>query len=97
MKKIAFAFLVLGLCLSSCKSNSSLLPSISGKAGEVLVVIEKEDWDGSLGESIRGIMADEYPYLPMTEPNYTLINAPKGNFIEMFQVHRNIIFFNIKN
>ena len=95
MKKIAFAFLVLGLCLSSCKSNSSLLPSISGKAGEVLVVIEKEDWDGSLGESIRGIMADEYPYLPRTEPNYTLINVPKGNFIEMFQVHRNIIFFNI--
>ena len=31
----------------------------------------------------------------MTEPNYTLINVPKGNFIEMFQVHRNIIFFNI--
>lgn len=95
MKKIAFALLTLGLCLTACKTKGTLLPSISGKAGEVLVVIEKEDWDGSLGESVRSIMEDEYPYLPMFEPNYSLINVPKGNFIEMFQVHRNIIFFNI--
>ena len=95
MRKTVLALLTLALCLTACKTNSSLLPSISGKAGEVLVVIEKEDWDGSLGESVRSVMEDEYPYLPMFEPNYTLINVPQGNFIEMFQVHRNIIFFNI--
>lgn len=96
MKKYILWLSCLFVALCGCKSGSgTLLPSISGKAGEVLVVIEKEDWDSQLGEKIRGVLADEYPYLPLYEPYYSLINVAPGNFVEMFQVHRNIVYFSI--
>ena len=71
------------------------MPSISGKAGEVLVVIENADWNAELGEEVRSVLEDEYPYLPLIEPLYSLIHVSHGGFVEMFQVHRNIIFFDI--
>lgn len=81
--------------LVSCKNSAPLLPTISGKAGEVLVVIEKSEWDGDLGETVRNTLADEYPYLPMKEPRYTLINVPHGGFGNIFNIHRNIVYFDI--
>lgn len=95
MKRIILYTFAALLCLTSCNRSSKLLPNISGKAGEVLAVISKNDWDGSLGESLRDVLEDEYPYLPITEPAYTLTHVTHEGFIEMFQVHRNIIFFDI--
>ena len=46
------------------------MPSISGKAGEVLVVIENADWNAELGEEVRSVLEDEYPYLPLIDPLY---------------------------
>ena len=39
--------------LASCKGGSSkpLLPNVSGKAGEVIVVMNKDDWDGNIATS----------------------------------------------
>ena len=95
MKKLLLFAPVLFFCLVSCKSRGTLLPSISGKAGEVLVVMEKPDWQGQLGDSVRASLEDEYPYLPVFEPCYNLINVTHANFVEMFQVHRNIIVFDV--
>ncbi len=96
MKRFLLFVPVLLLSLFSCKTKSvNLLPSISGKAGEVLIVMEKSDWQGGLGESVRVTLEQEYPYLPMYEPYYSLINVTKANFVEMFQVHRNIVYFDI--
>ena len=94
MKKI-FCLALMALVLAGCKNSAPLLPTISGKAGEVLVVIEKNDWDGQLGEDVRGVLADEYPFLPVQEARYSVANVTHGGFIEMFQVHRNIVFFDI--
>ena len=94
MKKF-FTFAALALVLVGCKNTAPLLPTVSGKAGEVLVVIEKNDWDGQLGEDVRGVLADEYPFLPVQEARYSVANVSHGGFIEMFQVHRNIVFFDI--
>ena len=90
-----FAFAAFTLLLMSCKNTAPLLPTISGKAGEVLVVIEKNDWDGQLGEDVREVLADEYPFLPVQEARYSVANVSHGGFIEMFQVHRNIVYFDI--
>ena len=95
LMKIFFTFALLALSLLGCKSTPALLPTVSGKAGEVLVVIEKNDWDSQLGESVRGVLADEYPFLPVQEARYSVSNVSHGGFIEMFQVHRNIVFFDI--
>ena len=95
--RLIFA-LAIGLMLTaSCKQSSGekILPSISGKAGEVAVVCSRGDWEAEPGNAIRDIMAQECPYLPQVEPLYTLFNVPTQSFNKIFEVHRNIIWLNI--
>ena len=82
---------------SDAKRKEALLPNISGKAGEVIVVIGKADWEGLVGNTLRDTLACECPYLPQREPLYTLVNVAPAGFTSLFQVHRNIIVMNISN
>ena len=99
MKRIIFwlAAMAAVLTVVSCKNQERkpLLPSISGKAGEVLIVINKEYWEDNVGTSLRGLLASDCPYLPQKEPLYTLINITPGAFTDIFQIHRNIFIVNI--
>lgn len=95
MKSKILYLIGIAFCLTACGNRGNILPSISGKAGEVLCVIEKADWEGAIGQSLQDNLAGEYPYLPIAEPNYTLVNVSHEGFINMFQVHRNIIYFDI--
>ena len=99
MRKIALWLTVIAtfLTASSCKNQNRkpLLPSISGKAGEVLVVINKEHWEGEVGNELRDLLASDCPYLPQKEPLYTLINITPGAFTDIFQIHRNIFMVNV--
>ena len=43
------------VALASCnqdKTRKALLPNITGKAGEVIVVIDKGNWEGVLGAAL---------------------------------------------
>lgn len=71
------------------------MPSISGKAGEVVVVIHKGNWESEVGSAIRGILAVDEPFLPQKEPMFTLVNIPENAFTSIFQSHRNIIIVKI--
>lgn len=100
MKRIITYLLmaVTALALISCsesKRKAALLPNISGKAGEVIVVIDKGLWEGSVGTTLRDTLACECPFLPQKEPLYTLVNVAPSGFTQMFQLHRNIIIMNI--
>ena len=57
MKKIMtmLAIIAAVLSISACKNQNRkpILPSISGKAGEVLIVINKEYWEGDTGNTLR--------------------------------------------
>ncbi|MBR0175740.1 MAG: DUF4837 family protein, partial [Bacteroidales bacterium] len=80
----------------SCKSShKALLPNVSGKAGEIMVVIEKADWEGAVGNATRELLACDCPWFMMREPLYTLSNVTHGGFADIFKVHRNIVFFDI--
>lgn len=88
------------LAISSCKNNvdaTKYLPSISGNAGDVLVVINKSQWEGEVGATIRDILSCEYPYLPQREPAFNLYNTPHSEFSGAFLVHRNILIVNISS
>ena len=88
---LASAVMVFG----GCKGNGTLLPNVSGKAGEIIVAMDKNDWDGNLGSTTRTILAADYPFLPQQEPLFSLSNVPVTGFAELFKVHRNLLFFNI--
>ncbi len=81
--------------LAGCKSSGPLLPSVSGKAGEIIVVMEKPDWEDALGNDVRDILAKDCPWLAQQEPLYSLINITPSNFVDLFKVHRNIILFQV--
>lgn len=95
MKKILI-ILAMVLALASCKGGKkALLPSISGKAGEVVVVIDRDNWEGNLGVEVRELLACDCPYLAQLEPMYSLVNVTPGGFADLFKVHRNIVIFDI--
>lgn len=85
--------IILTVLLSGCGNSSSetILPSISGKAGEVAVVCSKVEWESEPGNTVRNLLTQEVPYLPQVEPMYDLFNVPKQAFNKIFQVHRNIL------
>ena len=86
----------MALCaLCSCKGSKTLLPNVSGKAGEIIVVIEKADWEGSAGEAVRGLLACDCSWLAQQEALYSLVNVAPGGFTDLFKVHRNIVYFNM--
>lgn len=91
MKKI-LAILSLAAVLAGCGRKSALLPKVSGKAGEVVVVIDRENWEGAAGNAVRELLACECPYLPQSEPLYSLVNVAPGGFGDLFKVHRNIVY-----
>ena len=61
------ALMVFGLA-SCSRSGKALLPNVSGKAGEVIVVIERADWEGALGNEVRDLLACDCPWLYIREP-----------------------------
>jgi len=83
------------LLLPGCKSTKTLLPSVSGKAGEIIVVMEKPDWEDSLGGDVRDLLACDCPWLAQKEPLYNLVNVVPSAFVDLFKVHRNIILFQV--
>lgn len=99
LKFMATAIMAIA-AFASCnqkKTREALLPNISGKAGEVIVVIDKGNWEGAVGNALRDSLADETPFLPQREPLFNLINVPSNGFTSMFQMHRNIILVNISS
>ena len=95
MKKF-LGFLFVALSLVSCGNRrEALLPNVSGKAGEVIVVMKKADWEGSLGAATRDLLACDCPWLPLREPLYSLVNIAPADLSNLFKVHRNIVYFDI--
>ena len=87
---------IVAVSCSSCDRQKALLPNISGQAGEVIVVVDKGDWEGAVGTTLRDTLGQDCRFLPQREPLYTLVNIIPSSFTNMFQIHRNIIIVNIK-
>lgn len=94
MKRIALIAAAV-ICLAGCKGGKALLPNVSGKAGEVIVVMDKGNWEGSLGNEVRTLLACDCPFLAQREPLYSLVNVLPSGFADLFKVHRNIVVCNI--
>ncbi len=97
MKRI-LTILSIALCICACtnsKSSKRFLPNISGKAGEIMVVADKYQWDNAIREIVIKHLGDDCPFLPQREPLYNVVNTSPSNFGQMFQIHRNIIIFNV--
>ena len=85
------------LLAASCtqEKKSQILPAISGKAGEVEIVSSKAVWESEAGNAVRTVLQAEYPYTPQKESKYRIYNVPPEGFVNVFRLHRNILYLHI--
>ena len=99
MRKLIAIVSVVALLVTGCNvkkaAREKLLPNVSGKAGEIVVVIDKDSWEGAPGSSLREFLSGDCPYLAQREPLFSLTNVPPGSFNNMFKMHRNIILLDV--
>ncbi len=90
----ALVFVIPQSCKNSgSEGGGSLQPNVSGSTGEVVIVLDKDKWEGEMGDEIRDLLANPLDGLPQAEPIFDLVSVPAGSFGEYYITHRNIIFF----
>ena len=103
MKKLLFGFLsivTISLSISSCKetgAGSSMLQSITGSTNELMVVMPKGLWEGTMGDTVKQFFGQPQVGLPQGEPVFDIINLPSANFTKSARAHRNILMVVITN
>lgn len=85
--------LLVTIGFSSCSDQGSQrsLPRFSGEPGEILVIMNENDWLGSPGDSLRLVLEKYYPALPQGEPSFKLLQFAPNEMSNMLQQHRNIL------
>ena len=90
--------MVTAFALTACSSDSTTLgwlPESSGRSGEVLLVMPEDAWQGEIGDTVAGWLAQEVLVLPQYEPTFKIIRIKPSAYNAMFQKSRNIIIADI--
>lgn len=93
-KKLILIISVLFLSLTACNEKTKkeiMLPNITGKPGEVVVVIENHLWKSTVGDSLKDILLQPCIGLPQEEALFSLVNIPSDNFGRLLKTNRNVI------
>ncbi|WP_297085516.1 DUF4837 family protein [uncultured Draconibacterium sp.] len=78
--------------LLSCGADSTqMYTNITGKAGEMVVIVSKESWEAEPGKIMRETLAQSHAGLPQDEPMFDLIDIPHAAFKDIFKTARNIV------
>ncbi len=92
--KLSFRFIpfLFFIALAGCNDgNTGIGKNITGKAGELVIIITDENWEGEPGKLLRDCLAQDHVSLPQDEPLFDLINVPPEAFKSIFKTTRNII------
>lgn len=91
-------FAVFVLLLFGCKPDQQVegvLPGVSGKPGEILVVMDTSKFNHEEGLAMKKKLQEAHKALPQAEPMFDLINIPGHAFKNVFRRYRNILIVNI--
>ncbi|WP_157776984.1 DUF4837 family protein [Ichthyobacterium seriolicida] len=82
------------LSLISCFDDNSkkdiFLPESVGSTGELVIVIDDDLWNFSIGKTLRKILAKNKKGLPQNEPIFRILKTSENN--DIFSKHKNILF-----
>ncbi|MFD1314591.1 DUF4837 family protein [Namhaeicola litoreus] len=93
MSKIYSLVLVIFLFISCNSKNDSItLVESTGRINNLLVVMNNEDWDGRLGDSVRAILAKPLVGLPQEEAPFSVNQVDPGAFSSLFKRSRNVLY-----
>lgn len=88
-------FVVLAMSVYACKDNKPPMSNFSGSVNEVLVIMDKNAWNGVAGDSVKAWFRQEQLGLPQPEPVFDVINLPRASFEGNIKAYRNILYANI--
>ena len=95
MKRFLILAAATVLALTGCKSFKFDSTTILGMSGEVIVVMEKADWEGTLGAEVRTVLERPVEYLDPVENSFKTYFVEKGNMSRQIQMNRNLLLFEI--
>lgn len=80
----------------SCKDKGTTgLSNLSGSVNEVLVVMDKNDWNSPAGDSVKIWFSQEQLGLPQPEPVFDVLNLPLSAFDRNVKGYRNVLMARI--
>ncbi len=95
-KFLLFFIVSFSILFYACdETNERILPRMSGKSGELLVVIDTGYWNNQSGEAIRQTFMQTQVGLPQQEAVFDIIHVPHRSFARILQTNRNIIMVEI--
>ena len=101
MKKYLFylSMALVAVVLFSCKSGkkSVFTPTSSGRAYEVLVVVEKPVWERPAGRALYNVLDTDVPGLPQSERSFRIMSTSPKDFDAILKLVRNIIIVDIQD
>ena len=90
-KNMIFCVLILSTGISCNRSNQVIHRNITGRAGELIVVMSKVAWDDKPGNIVRQFLSQPQVSLPQEEPLFDITLIPHEAFKDIFLSTRNII------
>ena len=76
----------------SCNEKSVRINDSAGKLNDILVVVDSDNWDGQIGDSIRAVLARPIDGIVREEPMFTLNQVKPESFSGMLKKSRNYLF-----
>lgn len=98
MKLITFAFTVcVAIFLGACggaggPKNKSLLPKATGRAGEMIMVIDSAHWANDLGDVLKETFRAEVPGLPREEYMFKVNRVDPRKLNDLLKGVKNLVF-----
>ncbi len=94
MKKLFGIITLLLLTLSAC-DNTSLKPTITGAAFEILVVVDEPIVASEAGKNLFAILNEDMYGLPQSEPLFKISRTTHSGFTSILRPARNILLLDI--
>jgi len=91
LTKFLFLLIVPFSFFSCDEINERVLPSSTGKSGDLLIVMDSLYYNHLAGDAVKQIFSQEQDGLPQPEPLFNLIQVPHRSFARIFHPMRNII------
>lgn len=98
MRRHLFSFSLLGILMlfSACSGKkNAFAPTSSGRAYEILVVVDQGLWERPAGRALFDVLDTDVPGLPQPERSFRMMYTAPSNYDSTLKLIRNIIIVDV--
>ena len=91
---LLISFLMLLVIMGAC-SSGPVMRNATGFAYEIVVTMDKADWDAPAGKAIKAELTSDIPGLPQAEPAFKITYVTPDQFNGLLTYVRNVLIVRI--